>query len=82
MSKTSKLKAWRQAQGLSARDLATKVGVSRITVHSWERGASIPPPELMRRLVELTGGAVQPNDFYTITLTLNKTVTSTELAAA
>lgn len=65
MSKAGeKLRSWRRAQALSVQDAAARVPVSRQTWHSWERGGSIPPDQLMRRVFEITGGAMQPNDFY------------------
>ncbi|MFZ4687873.1 MAG: helix-turn-helix transcriptional regulator [Polymorphobacter sp.] len=58
------LKRWRESQVLTVQQLAQMVPVARQTWYSWERGATVPPQELMARIVEITGGAVQPNDFY------------------
>jgi DNA-binding XRE family transcriptional regulator len=58
------LKTWRIAKGLTVPDAAVQVPVTRQTWYSWERNGSRPPEQLMARLVEMTEGAVQPNDFY------------------
>lgn len=60
----NKLKSWRESQGKTVAQCAADVPVTRQTWHSWERGGSVPPERLMTRLVEMTKGAVQPNDFY------------------
>ena len=57
------LKAYRKARGLTMEEFARKVGVQRAAVSKWERG-SIPRPEIMRRIVEVTGGEVTAQDFY------------------
>lgn len=54
-------------------DCAAQVPVTRQTWHSWERGGSVPPERLMARLVEMTAGAVQPNDFYPQAIQLLRT---------
>lgn len=59
-----KLRNWRRLQGLSQAEAAEKLGVARRTWHQWEQGAIVPGPANMIELVTLTGGAVQPNDFY------------------
>jgi DNA-binding XRE family transcriptional regulator len=60
----AKLKAWRAEHALSAADAARRMGVTRQTWHSWERGASIPPARFMVKLNQLTSGMVTANDFY------------------
>ncbi|MDZ4254256.1 MAG: hypothetical protein U1A72_16940 [Sulfuritalea sp.] len=34
------------------------------TVYRYRRHENIPEPEIMRRIYVVTGGRVQPNDFY------------------
>jgi predicted transcriptional regulator len=58
------LKKWRKAKGLSVPAASEMVPCTRQTWYSWERGGSRPPEHFMARIVELTGGAVTPNDFY------------------
>jgi transcriptional regulator with XRE-family HTH domain len=60
------LRQWRGQHDLSQEDAAGKVGVVRKTWHQWEAGDAIPKPEAMARLYLVTGGTVQPNDFYTL----------------
>lgn len=41
------LRSLREAQGLSVRALADRVGVSSVTIWKWERGDSKPRPNLL-----------------------------------
>ena len=50
-------------QGLTEAQFARMVGTYQSTIHRIKRG-KIPMPETMAKIVELTGGKVQPNDFY------------------
>lgn len=61
---TYKLRAWRRNAQMSQDAAAAAIGVARRTWHLWENGKTIPGPEHMAALVVLTGGAVEPNDFY------------------
>lgn len=44
------LRSLREAQGLSVRGLADRVGVSSVTIWKWERGDSKPRPNLLLSL--------------------------------
>lgn len=59
-----KLRNWRRVHGLTQAAAATQMGVARRTWHQWEQGTIIPGPGHMVELVRMTGGEVQPNDFY------------------
>lgn len=59
-----KLKNWRRQHDLSQAAAAARVGVARRTWHKWEHGAMVPGPARMAALLELTCGALEPNDFY------------------
>lgn len=61
-----KLACWRKRQGLTQGELAARLGCSQPYVSQIERATTpiIPGPELMGRIFEATGGAVEPNDFY------------------
>ena len=50
-------------QDLDAGRFAEKIGVSGEAVRRYALGRRTPRPAIMRRIVEATGGAVQPNDF-------------------
>lgn len=63
---TNALKSWRQGRGLGVTEAADMVPCTRQTWHSWEAGRSIPPKDMMARVVAITEGAVTPNDFYPI----------------
>lgn len=58
-----KLKAWRQARGLTQKDLADRIEVGAPAVSRYENGR-VPEPDVMSKIWELTGGAVGPADFY------------------
>jgi transcriptional regulator with XRE-family HTH domain len=56
-----------QAKNISAAEFGRRIGAgSRMTVTRYCRGERMPPPETMARIVEVTEGAVQPNDFYSL----------------
>lgn len=57
------LTKYRAANGLTMERFAQMVGVQRAAVSKWEKG-SIPRPAIMRRIAEVTGGAVTAADFY------------------
>ncbi len=44
-------------------DLARKVGVSQAAISRYANRKRVPRPDVMRRIAEVTGGAVTPNDF-------------------
>lgn len=67
-SVTYKLRNWRRVNQLSQADAAEKMRVARRTWHQWERGTVIPGPEHMVKLVHLCDGAIEPNDFYAVSL--------------
>ncbi len=56
---------------LKQRDLtitcfAKMIGVTAPAAWRYCNGERIPRPITMRRIVEVTGGAVQPQDFYSL----------------
>lgn len=61
-----KLAAWRKQEGRTQEWLANELGCSQPYVSQIERSsdAIIPGPEIMERVFLVTGGAVEPNDFY------------------
>ena len=59
-----KLKKYRQIRGLTIQAAADEIGVSDVAWGYWESGRSIPAEANMVALVEWSGGAVMPNDFY------------------
>ena len=61
-----KLSTYMKNRKLGAADLAREIGVSPQAVRRYCSGERIPAPEVMRRIVAATGGAVQPNDFYDV----------------
>lgn len=65
-----KLDTWRKSKGHSYRALAKLVGASHASVvRRWCQKMDhpdfrIPGPKYMLRLMEVSQGEVQPNDFY------------------
>jgi transcriptional regulator with XRE-family HTH domain len=61
-----RLAEWRKQKGWTQTDLAAKVGSTQPYVSAMERARNpaIPGPALMIEIYLVTGGAVQPNDFY------------------
>lgn len=60
-----KLKAWREAQGLSRGELAQAIGCNRSQVGRWESGLSFQPSfETIERIARLTDGSVTIVDWY------------------
>lgn len=59
-----KLANWRKHKGLTQEQVALALGVAPPTVSSWEIGGKRPGAVSMRRIFDLTEGAVTANDFY------------------
>ena len=53
-------------QNLSQAAFGERIGEPQQTVSRIAAGRSIPRPKIMAKIVEATGGAVTPNDFYKI----------------
>jgi hypothetical protein len=59
-----KLASFMTENSLGPADMAARVGdASASGVLKWMRGERTPRPEQMRRIFEVTEGAVSPNDF-------------------
>ena len=58
-----KLRPWIFQQGLTVADFANKIGRSETTVNRWITGTREPRFADMRRIHDITMGAVTPNDF-------------------
>jgi transcriptional regulator with XRE-family HTH domain len=51
---------------MPAAAFADRLGVSVQAVHRYLNGERLPRPDVMVRIAEITGGAVKPNDFYSV----------------
>jgi transcriptional regulator with XRE-family HTH domain len=60
------LKLWRAKHRRTRRDVAEAVGVGVCAIYDIEVGRRFPRPATIARIVAYTGGAVTPNDFYTL----------------
>lgn len=52
-------------QGITQAQFAEQIGVEQPTVARYV-GGRVPEPSVLRKIVEATGGAVQPNDFFDV----------------
>ena len=50
---TERLQRARKARGLSMRDLAAQAGVSAMAISKYERGLTMPSPEVLARIIEI-----------------------------
>lgn len=52
---SEKIKAARNAKGLSQREFADLIGVSQAVAHQWESGKSVPRPKNLNKIRDLLG---------------------------
>lgn len=52
--------------GISVATFADTIGVTVQAVHRYVNGERIPNRDVMERIALVTGGKVQPNDFYSV----------------
>lgn len=60
----NKIKDLRLEKNQTLHDVAKILGCSVPAVHKYENGLRIPSPKFMKKIMEWSNGAVQPNDFY------------------
>ena len=58
------LREWIEAQNITQREAAKRLGVHEITVNRHVSGKQIPRRELMAAIERITEGAVKPADFF------------------
>jgi hypothetical protein len=66
MRMSDKLREWLRLNNMTPGDLTLKLfgnRDNRMMVHRYLKGR-VPTPEIMARIISLTEGYVQPNDFY------------------
>lgn len=59
-----RLAEWLSKPGHNPKALAEQIGTSEASVRRYASGDRIPVSEVMRRIYQVTGGAVTANDFY------------------
>lgn len=59
-----KLADYMNLHGFGPSEMARRLNVNHATVIRYRDGGRVPEPEVMRRIVEVTEGAVTPNDFF------------------
>ena len=59
-----KLAKYLNDRNISSEEFASEMGaVSASGVRKWIYGNRVPRPDQMRKIAEITGGLVEPNDF-------------------
>lgn len=66
------LKEFLRGQSLTVADFAKEMGVTHCVANRWVKGLAIPRDKSMEKIIKFTGGAVLPNDFYSLRATENK----------
>ena len=61
-----KLSEFMQARGISDEELASKIGRTRVSVSRYRRGLETPSAEVIKNLVELSGGEITANELLGI----------------
>lgn len=61
---THPLTKFREARKQTLEAFATDIGASKGMVWKWENGKAIPRPEYMRKIIDISDGAVSANDWY------------------
>jgi hypothetical protein len=59
-----KLRKYLDDHAITAADFALRIGVSVQSVHRYLHDERVPKLDVMAKIKEHTGGAVQPNDFF------------------
>ena len=62
--KNMKLKEWIEKSGKTMKEFADDLKSNYEDVRRYCAGEVIPRPDRMAKIVEITNGEVQPNDFY------------------
>ena len=61
-----KLSEYIKNKNLPYAEVAELLGVDPQAIYYWISGERIPKPENMRKIFEITGGAVTANDFFNL----------------
>lgn len=65
---THKLREWRHAKGFTILQVAERLAVKPEMLSKWERGVHIPAPANLEAIYTITGGEIEPNDFFKLEL--------------
>lgn len=49
---------------LEVKDFADRIGMSAEAIRLYVAGRRVPRPEAMAKIIQATGGKVEPNDFF------------------
>lgn len=53
---------WALGRGVMLKDVCADLGVSRPTLHYWDKGRCVPSPLLQQKIREYTNNAVTPTN--------------------
>lgn len=59
-----KLRDCIKARGWLQTEFAERCEVDTVTVYRWISGKNTPSPKHLKKIKEVTNGAITPNDFY------------------
>ncbi len=65
-----KLKDYMTLRKLTTVQMAAQLGVSHVAVVRYTTGGRVPTPKIMRKIIEVTGGEVRPDDFFACRISL------------
>lgn len=57
---------WLKKENKKVAWLARRLEVRHCVARRWAAGEAVPSPKYMPKVVEVTNGEVQPNDFYEV----------------
>lgn len=58
------LKEWMEQEKKSVSEIARNLSVTVTCVYRYIKTNRVPTPEIMRKIIAMTGGKVTSNDFY------------------
>lgn len=60
------LTKFRQSRSQTLEAFADAIGAHKSMVWKWENGVAIPSQEYMRKIIDVSAGAVTANDWYSV----------------
>jgi hypothetical protein len=55
---------WAEEKGVMLKDVCGDLGISRPTLHHWDKGHCLPSAPFMSKIMDYTAGAVTPNALH------------------
>lgn len=73
MPKDHPIRSYRKKHELSSREAGRLFGCAGSTIDRLEQENRAPSPDLMQRMIDVSGGELLPNDFYKLPQFTNPT---------